>query len=86
MTEGDRIKDGRLALKLTQLELADKLGVSIKTVNNWENNRFQPTSRIRGMINKIFEYHLGKRNAKVHKIKISSAKKGDKFNVNDIFN
>jgi superfamily II DNA or RNA helicase/transcriptional regulator with XRE-family HTH domain len=37
-----RIKDLRVALELTQSELADRLGVSFATVNRWENRQTKP--------------------------------------------
>lgn len=41
-TLGDHIRQRRLELGLTQLELAEKLGVSEATVVNWETNRGMP--------------------------------------------
>jgi len=42
----------RLENKLSQVQLADKLGVSFCTVNRWFNGHFKP--------NKIQKYHIEK--------------------------
>lgn len=39
-----RIKDLRLRLGLTQVVLAEKLGVSFATVNRWENSQTKPSN------------------------------------------
>lgn len=39
----DEIKALRLALGLTQVELANRLGVRFATVNRWENGRANPS-------------------------------------------
>lgn len=40
---GDRIKELRFAQKLSQVDLAKKLGVSKQTISNWENGNIQPS-------------------------------------------
>lgn len=47
MTYSEKIKKLREVLLITQQELADLLGVSIVTVNRWENNKFQPAMKER---------------------------------------
>lgn len=37
------IKDLRRKLKLTQEELAQKLGVSVMTIRRWESNKNKPS-------------------------------------------
>jgi DNA-binding transcriptional regulator YiaG len=37
------IKGKRRGLKLTQMEFAEKLGVSFATVNRWENGHYEPS-------------------------------------------
>ena len=37
-----RIRDGRNAKNMTQMELADKLGVSFQAVSNWERGASMP--------------------------------------------
>lgn len=43
---GMRIKRARERLRITQAQLGEKLGVSQKTVDNWENGRTYPRSSI----------------------------------------
>ena len=40
---GDQIKAIRLSHNLTQVQLAQKLGVSKQTISNWENNNIYPS-------------------------------------------
>lgn len=40
----ESLKDRRLAAGLTQKRLADKIGVSLPTYQQWESGRFWPTS------------------------------------------
>ena len=47
-----RLENYRLENKITQQELADKLGVSFSTVNRWLNGKSKP--------NKIQNYHIAK--------------------------
>lgn len=49
----DNIKQLRLAHNMTQVELAEKLGVSKQCVSNWENDYIQPSIE---MLIKIAEY------------------------------
>lgn len=42
MTVGELLKQQRLQKNLTQAKLAELLGVSIKTISNWENGRNYP--------------------------------------------
>jgi DNA-binding transcriptional regulator YiaG len=44
---GHRIKERRLALELSQEELAHQLGVCLRTVHNWERGTALPTRRYR---------------------------------------
>ena len=39
----ERIRELRVASGLSQVELADKLGVSKQSVSNWENDNIQPS-------------------------------------------
>lgn len=39
---GDKIRTARKAAKLTQRELADKIGVSNTSISNWEKNLSRP--------------------------------------------
>ena len=47
MTYAQKIKKLREVLLITQQELADLLGVSIVTVNRWENGKYEPTMKIK---------------------------------------
>ena len=46
MTMGDRIKQKRKDLNLTQEELAEKMGVSYQAVSKWENNASMPDTAL----------------------------------------
>ncbi|PKK99957.1 MAG: transcriptional regulator [Tenericutes bacterium HGW-Tenericutes-1] len=50
MTYAQKIKKLREVLLITQQELADLLGVSIVTVNRWENEKYDPTMKIKRKI------------------------------------
>lgn len=43
---GKRIRRARERLRWTQQQLADKLGVGVRTVNDWENDRSYPRNSI----------------------------------------
>ncbi len=57
MTFADKVKHVRIALYLTQAQLAKELGVSFATINRWENGHGEPNL----LINAKFE-ELVKRN------------------------
>lgn len=40
---GDKIREIRLAKKISQVELAKLLGVTKQSVSNWENENIQPS-------------------------------------------
>jgi DNA-binding XRE family transcriptional regulator len=50
MTYAQKIKQLREVLLITQQELADLLGVSIVTVNRWENGKYEPTMKMKRKI------------------------------------
>lgn len=52
---GNQIKFYREMLKLTQLELANKLGISYQALSNYENNRREPSIALIKKICKIFD-------------------------------
>jgi transcriptional regulator with XRE-family HTH domain len=52
-TLGNHLRKRRLDLKLTQKDVAEKLGVDKTTVQFWENNRVKPSLRL---IPKIIEF------------------------------
>ena len=40
---GEQIRDLRMAKNLSQVQLAERLGVTKQTVSNWENNNILPS-------------------------------------------
>jgi len=46
VTMGERIKQGWQMRGLTQRELADEVGVGVRTISNYERNRTAPGSKI----------------------------------------
>ena len=42
-------------LNISQLELANMLGVSFQSVNRWENGHFEPTKIVKVRLLKLFE-------------------------------
>jgi putative transcriptional regulator len=54
MTYAQKIKKLREVLLITQQELADLLGVSIVTVNRWENGKYEPTMKEKRKLAKLF--------------------------------
>lgn len=54
---GTRIKRARERKRWTQRQLADALGVNIKTVDNWENGRTSPRNSV-GAIEEILGVDL----------------------------
>lgn len=45
----------RSKLNISQLELANMLGVSFQSVNRWENGHFEPTKIVKVRLLKLFE-------------------------------
>lgn len=50
----ERIRSLRLANSLSQVELADKLGVTKQSVSNWENDNIQPSIDMLIKIARVF--------------------------------
>ena len=44
MTFGDRLKEKRLAANLSQQGLADRVGITARSIQNYENNKRYPNS------------------------------------------
>ena len=59
----DKIKDLRKSFGISQVELADALGVSKQCVSNWENDNIQPSIEMLIKLAKFFhvstDYLLG---------------------------
>lgn len=45
----------RSKLNISQLDLANLLGVSFQSVNRWENGHFEPTKIVKVRLLKLFE-------------------------------
>jgi len=54
MTYAEKIKKLREVMLISQGELADILNVSVVTVNRWENDRFEPTIKIKRKLKALF--------------------------------
>ena len=49
-----RIRELRLARSISQVKLAEMLGVTKQSVSNWENDNIQPSIEILVKLSKIF--------------------------------
>lgn len=60
---GERIRELRSAYKMSQVQLADKLGVSKQSISNWENGNIMPSIEMLLKIAELFsvttDYLLG---------------------------
>ena len=54
---GDMVRRLRSKLGLTQEELAHELGITVGTVNRWENGRFRPSKLARSTILEFAKRH-----------------------------
>jgi transcriptional regulator with XRE-family HTH domain len=57
-TFGDRLAAAREARNLTQKDLAHRLGVSVKTLENWENDVSEPRANRLTMLSGILNVSL----------------------------
>lgn len=57
MTYSEKIKTLREVMLISQSELAELLGVSFVTVNRWENDKYEPTIKIKRKLNELFVKH-----------------------------
>lgn len=64
-----RIRELRIARKMSQVELAKVLGVSKQSVSNWENDNIQPSIEMLVKISRTFsvstDYLLGLEQTKI---------------------
>lgn len=51
---GEKLKNLRIGMNLTQIELGDKIGVSDKTISSWENSRTLPDVNMLFILANIF--------------------------------
>ncbi|MFA6661519.1 MAG: helix-turn-helix transcriptional regulator [Bacilli bacterium] len=54
MNYAEKIKKLREVMIISQSELAEMIGVSVVTVNRWENEKFEPTIKIKRKLKKLF--------------------------------
>ena len=70
---GERLKDCRKRLELTQQEVAEKLGVTSASISSWESGARRPDFEMLNSINKLydvsFDYLLGKTSIKNNALK-----------------
>ncbi len=57
--DGYQVKKIRLSLNLTQEEFAHRLGVTLCTVNRWENNKTMPSRLAKKQIQVLEGHTLG---------------------------
>ena len=55
MTYAGKVKKLREIMLISQGELAEILGVSVVTVNRWENDKFEPTIKIKRKLQALFK-------------------------------
>jgi DNA-binding XRE family transcriptional regulator len=55
MTYAEKVKKLREVMLISQGELADILNVSVVTVNRWENDKFEPTIKIKRKLQALFK-------------------------------
>ena len=55
MTYPEKVKKLREVMLISQGELADILKVSVVTVNRWENDKFEPTIKIKRKLQVLFK-------------------------------
>ncbi len=55
MTYAKKVKKLREVMLISQGELGDLLNVSVVTVNRWENDRFEPTIKIKRKLQALFK-------------------------------
>lgn len=58
MTFGARLKQARANKKLTQNDVADKLGIDFTTISKYENNRSEPDNEILREMASMYEVTL----------------------------
>ena len=54
---GEFVRSLRRGLKMTQEEFAHELGITVGTVNRWENGRFRPSKLARATLMEFAARH-----------------------------
>lgn len=72
MTLGERIKLKRKGLKLTQKQLAEKLGLDHTTISKWESNTYEPDAislnKLSEVLSTSVDYLLTGKNKEIYEI------------------
>lgn len=84
----ERIKELRLAMNYSQVELASKLSVTKQTVSNWENDNIQPSIDVLIKLSNFFgvttDYLLGRDD--IPRLDVSGLSKQEVSHINMIIN
>ena len=84
----ERIKELRLAMNYSQVELASKLSVTKQTVSNWENDNIQPSIEVLVKLANFFgvttDYLLGRDD--IPRLDVSGLSKYEISHINMIIN
>lgn len=57
MTYAEAVKILRKKMLLTQMELAEKLGVAFISINRWEKGHCEPTMKAKRMLAPLFKQY-----------------------------
>jgi len=57
MTFSEKVLELRMRLQITQVQLAELLGVSYPTVNRWEGGHYEATKLVRRRFDDLCEKH-----------------------------
>lgn len=55
MTYAEKVKKLREVMLISQGELAEILNISVVTVNRWENDKFEPTIKMKRKLQTLFK-------------------------------
>ena len=84
----ERLRELRIAASLSQVDLAEKLGVSKQSVSNWENDNIQPSIemllKISRTVNVSTDFLLGEDNHRY--IEVTKLTKTQIHHVQQIIN
>ncbi|MCA5013668.1 MULTISPECIES: helix-turn-helix transcriptional regulator [unclassified Enterococcus] len=58
MKISEKLKEKRVELQLSQIEVAEKLLVSRQTISNWENNRSYPDLENLVLLSQLYQFSL----------------------------